>query len=95
MPVLVAPTDFVAGSAHAPAERRKSRTSHSRVLLIDNTKKNADVLLICVAELLTEALGDGIEVMHYRKDTGFTPLAESVADTLASGCDFAIAAVGD
>ena len=95
MPVLVAPTDFVAGSAHAPAERRESRPRHGRVLLIDNTKKNADVLLICVAELLRAVLGDGIEVVHYRKDSGFTPLPESAADTLASGCDFAIAAVGD
>ncbi len=94
MPVLVDPTGQTARTSKARAHRTGRSLRGARVCLIDNGKKNADLLLRAIGQLLRERYGAAELVMH-RKPNISVPVEASVVSELKERCDFAIAAVGD
>jgi len=62
--------------------------------MIDNGKKNADLLLQAIGALLRERYGVAEVVMH-RKPSISVPVEPQVVADLKTQCDIAIAAVGD
>lgn len=94
MPVLVDPTGQSATLARQRAPRTLRSLRGTRVCLIDNTKRNADLLLQALGELLRERYGVS-EVLNWRKANESVPIDDTAVQELRSKCDFAIAAVGD
>ncbi|MCX7623876.1 MAG: hypothetical protein N2Z82_09015 [Thermomicrobium sp.] len=94
MPVLVDPTGQTGLATKARAARTRRSLRGARVCLIDNGKKNADLLLRAIGDLLRERYGVAEVVLH-RKPNASVPIDASAVAELAERCDFAIAAVGD
>lgn len=62
--------------------------------LLDNTKTNAESLLLNIGEELKRSHGVG-QTKFYTKDYFGTPLSESLRDRIADEVDVVITAVGD
>lgn len=73
---------------------RLSDLEGATVGLIDNHKRNADVYLEELAELLKGKFGVA-RVVNYRKDSQSIPSPKEVLDDLASQCQAVIHAVAD
>ncbi len=94
MPVLVDPTGQATRTQKARAPRTRRSLRGARVCLIDNTKRNADLLLQAIGDLLRERYSVA-EVIHRRKANASVPIDPATVEELKGVCDFAIAAVGD
>uniref|UniRef100_A0A7C1K4N7 UGSC-like domain-containing protein n=1 Tax=Thermomicrobium roseum TaxID=500 RepID=A0A7C1K4N7_THERO len=94
MPVLVDPTGQTTQTVKSRAPRTRHSLRGARVCMIDNGKKNADLLLQAIGALLRERYGVAEVVMH-RKPNISVPVEPQVVADLKSRCDLAIAAVGD
>ncbi len=94
MPVLVDPTGQTGLGTKTKAPRVRRSLRGARVCLIDNGKKNADLLLRNIGALLQEQYGVA-ELITYRKQSISVPVDPAVISELKKRCDFAIAAVGD
>ena len=79
--------------AHAPAPRL-SNLQGKTVGLIDNHKRNANVYLEALGQLLQADYGVA-RVVTYRKISQSMPTPGEVLDQLASTCDVLIHAVAD
>jgi len=94
MPVLVDPTGQTGLATKTRAARTRRSLRGARVCLIDNGKKNADLLLQAIGDLLRERYGVA-EVIMQRKPNASVPIDAAAVAELKERCDFAIAAVGD
>ena len=86
-----------AAEGKAASEKLASRPidlKGATVGLIDNHKRNADVYLEELAELLKEKFGVA-KVVNYRKASQSIPSPDEVLDDLASQCQAIIHAVAD
>ena len=64
-----------------------------RVALIDNTRKNAEAVLLRLADKLERTYGMKVEVLLHKHQRA--PLADAQLAELKGKVDFAIAGVGD
>ncbi|MCS7050285.1 MAG: hypothetical protein NZL87_01580 [Thermomicrobium sp.] len=94
MPVLVDPTGQTGRVVKARAPRTRRSLRGARVCMIDNGKKNADLLLRALGDLLRERYGV-TEIAWHRKQSVSVPVEPQVVADLKTRCDIAIAAVGD
>lgn len=72
---------------------RPQRLDGLRVALIDNTRRNAEAVLLKLAEELERAHGMKVEVLLHKHQRA--PLADAQIAELKGKVDFAIAGVGD
>jgi hypothetical protein len=94
MPILVDPTGQTGLVTKTKAPRVRRSLHGARVCLIDNGKKNADLLLRNMGEILQEQHGVA-ELITYRKQSISVPVDAAAISELGKRCDFAIAAIGD
>jgi hypothetical protein len=94
MPILVDPTGQTGLVTKTKAPRVRGSLRGARVCLIDNGKKNADLLLRNIGEILQEQHG-AAELITYRKQSISVPVDPAAISELRKRCDFAIAAIGD
>jgi hypothetical protein len=77
-----------------PLARRHADLRGKRIGILDNTKSNADVLMLRLAELLRQQLG-AAEILHRRKAHAATGATEALLDDMAVGCDAVLLGSGD
>jgi hypothetical protein len=77
-----------------PMAPRPAELRGRRIGILDNTKSNADVLLLEVAALLRTRYGAG-DVLHRRKAHAATGATEGLIDELAARSDVALLGSGD
>ena len=65
-----------------------------RIGLVDNTKVNADKLLLRIAELLERDYGAASHMIRRKRSSGAAPHREIVED-LKAGADIIVAGIGD
>jgi hypothetical protein len=65
-----------------------------RIGILDNTKSNADVLMLHLAALLQQQYG-ATEIVHRRKAHAAIGAAEALLDDLAMQCDVVLVGSGD
>jgi hypothetical protein len=90
---LVDPTTQPLPAAFDGAPRLSSLTG-ARIGLIDDSKRNADVLLQELAEVLRTRYEIG-EVRWHRKPSASRPADPAAMQELAQHCDAVVIAVGD
>jgi hypothetical protein len=76
-----------------PYVQRPQRLEGLRVALIDNTRKNAEAVLLKLANELEQRYGMKVEVLVHKHQRA--PLADAQLEALRGNVDFAIAGVGD
>jgi hypothetical protein len=76
-----------------PYVPRPTRLEGLRVALIDNTRKNAEAVLLKLADKLERTYGMKVEVLLHKHQRA--PLADAQLAELKGKVDFAIAGVGD
>jgi hypothetical protein len=76
-----------------PYVPRPKRLEGLRVALIDNTRKNAEAVLLGLADKLERTYGMKVEVLLHKHQRA--PLADAQLAELKGKVDFAIAGVGD
>jgi hypothetical protein len=76
-----------------PYVPRPTQLEGLRVALIDNTRKNAQAVLLKLAETLERTCGIKVEVLLHKHQRA--PLADEQLAELRGKVDFAIAGVGD
>lgn len=91
---LLDPTGDGDGSADTRLAPRLGRLSGLRVGLLNNTKPNASVFLIEVANELRRGWGVRSSTMYAKSYFG-TPIGESQIQTILGDCDFVVAGIGD
>ena len=77
-----------------PLARRPPDLRGTRIGILDNTKSNADVLMLRIAGLLGERDGAG-EIVHQRKAHAAVGATEEMLDDLAARCDVVLLGSGD
>lgn len=94
MPVLVDPTGEASRRTRSPAPRTRRSLQGARVGLLDNGKRNAEVFLRAVGDLMQSRFGVR-EVHLRRKPNASLPVPAEVLEDLLPRADFVIAGVGD
>ena len=77
-----------------PLAPRHSALQGKRIGILDNTKSNADVLMLRMADILCEAHGAG-EIVHRRKAHAAIGATEDLLDEMAAQCDVVLLGSGD
>jgi hypothetical protein len=77
-----------------PLAPRPANLQGKRVGILDNTKSNADVLMLRMAELLCAHHG-AVEIVHRRKAHAAIGATEELLDELAANCDLVLLGSGD
>lgn len=77
-----------------PMAARHRELRGKRLGILDNTKSNADVLMLRMAELLQASYGVD-DVVHRRKAHAAIGAGEDLLDELASKCDMLLLGSGD
>jgi hypothetical protein len=65
-----------------------------RIGILDNTKSNADVLMLRLAELLCQQYG-AAEIVHRRKAHAATGATDELCEDIVLGCDAVLVGSGD
>jgi hypothetical protein len=65
-----------------------------RIGILDNTKSNADVLMLRLAELLCQQYG-AAEIVHRRKTHAATGATDELCEDIVLGCDAVLVGSGD
>lgn len=92
--MLVDPTGGVQEIRRRMAPRGGRSLRGARVGLVDNGKRNADVFLRALGDLLRERYGVR-EVVLRRKPHFAVPVPPELVEELGTQCDFVIPGVGD
>ena len=77
-----------------PLAQRHAELRGKRLGILDNTKSNADVLMLRLAELLCQQCG-AVAIVHRRKAHAATGATEELLDDLAGQCDAVLLGSGD
>lgn len=77
-----------------PLAPRHGSVHGKRVGILDNTKSNADILMLRMAELLCECHG-AAEIIHRRKAHAAIGATEELLAELAARCDLVLLGSGD
>ena len=77
-----------------PLAPRHANLQGKRIGILDNTKSNADVLMLRMAELLC-AHHDAVEIIHRRKAHAAIGATEELLDEMAASCDLVLLGSGD
>ena len=77
-----------------PLARRDGVLHGKRIGILDNTKSNADVLMLHIATLLLQHHGAS-DVVHRRKAHAAIGATEEVMEDLARRCDVVLLGSGD
>jgi hypothetical protein len=77
-----------------PLAPRPSELRGKRLGILDNTKSNADVLMLRLAELLCQQHG-AVEIIHRRKAHAAIGATEALCADLVQCCDVVLVGSGD
>jgi hypothetical protein len=77
-----------------PLAQRHAALRGKRLGILDNTKSNADVFMLRLAELLCQRYG-AVAVVHRRKAHAATGATVELLDDLAEQCDAVLLGSGD
>jgi hypothetical protein len=77
-----------------PLAPRHQVLQGKRIGILDNTKSNADVLMLRLAGMLQEAHGVA-EIIHRRKAHAAIGATEDLLDEMAAQCDMVLLGSGD
>lgn len=74
--------------------QRSRQLAGKRVGLLNNGKRNSDVVLQIVAHALKERFDVG-EVVEFKKSSAYKPAAHELLDEVAKECRLVVTGVGD
>jgi hypothetical protein len=77
-----------------PLAQRHTDLRGKRIGILDNTKANADILMLRLAELLRQQYG-ATEVVHRRKAHAAIGATSALLDDMAGQCDVVLLGSGD
>lgn len=80
--------------ADKPLARRPPDLRGKRIGILDNTKPNADLLMLHIAEALRQQ-HHALEVLHRRKAHAAIGATEALLEEMASRCDVVLLGSGD
>ena len=77
-----------------PLAPRHTHLRGKRIGILDNTKSNADVLMLRLAALLCQQYG-AAEIVHRRKAHAAIGATEELFEDIVLGCDMVLVGSGD